>query len=199
MLALGPVGRGARTGPGAQGPRSSSTEIGSRHSGQVPPTPTLRMKVPQSSHRCWPSILAPQPSQAYTVTSRRGPEGGGEDFGDGVGPVPSAVRCHPAAVAAVSALADGGEGGGAHGAGDRYHIVTQRVHAASSWAWCQAASYSAGGMSPQAPWRRAVFHQCTQAAVATSTSSRQRHGPRRWMSSFLYRPLTVSARALKLL
>ena len=48
-----------------------------------------------------------------------------------------------------------------------------------------AASYSAGGMSPQAPWRRRVFHQWTQRAVAASTSSTERQGPRRLMSSAL--------------
>jgi len=35
----------------------------------------------------------------------------------------------------------------------------------------KAASNSAGGMSPQAPWSRRWFHQSTHAAVASSTSA----------------------------
>lgn len=82
LQALGPVVEDGGGGD-SQGFRSSSTEMASRHSGQVPPTPTLRMKVPHSSHRCWPSILAPHPSQAYTVTSRRGPEATGRTSATG--------------------------------------------------------------------------------------------------------------------
>ena len=48
-----------------------------------------------------------------------------------------------------------------------------------------AASYSAGGISPQAPCSRPVFHQWTQRADAASTSSTERQGPRRLMSSAL--------------
>jgi len=44
-----------------------------------------------------------------------------------------------------------------------------------------------------------VFQKWTQVAVASSTSSTERQSPWRLMSSALYRPLTDSARALKLL
>ncbi len=43
-------------------------------------------------------------------------------------------------------------------------------------------------MSPHAPWRRSALHQATQAAVASSTWSAVRQGPRARMSSVLYRP-----------
>ena len=48
-----------------------------------------------------------------------------------------------------------------------------------------AASYSAGGTSLQAECRRWVFHQWTQAEVASSTCSTERQGPWRLMSSAL--------------
>ena len=54
---------------------------------------------------------------------------------------------------------------------------------ATCWSAQYAASYSAGGMSPQAPWSRCEFHQWTQAAVSDSTCSTDRQGPARSMSS----------------
>jgi hypothetical protein len=42
----------------------------------------------------------------------------------------------------------------------------------------------------------AVVHQSTHSAVASSTSSMARQGLRGLMSSVLYRPLIVSARAV---
>ena len=61
----------------------------------------------------------------------------------------------------------------------------QAASVASCWSAQYAASYSAGGMSPQAPWSRWAFHQWTQAAVSNSTCSTLRQGPRRLISSAL--------------
>ena len=44
--------------------------------------------------------------------------------------------------------------------------------------------------------RRRVLNQSTHSRVANSTASKERHGPRRWITSALKRPLIVSARAL---
>jgi len=44
--------------------RSSVTATGSSQCGHGPPKPSLRMKVPHSSQRCWPTALAPQPSHS---------------------------------------------------------------------------------------------------------------------------------------
>jgi hypothetical protein len=41
------------------------------------------------------------------------------------------------------------------------------------------------GTSPSAEWSRVVFHQWTQASVASSTSSAVRQGPGLKMSSLL--------------
>ena len=68
--------------------------------------------------------------------------------------------------------------------------------AAAACCWYQLASYSAGGIRPQEPCRRWLFHHATHSAVALSTSAAVRHGPRRRISSALYKPLIVSARAL---
>lgn len=46
---------------------------------------------------------------------------------------------------------------------------------------------------------RVVFHQCTQFIVANSTSVSSAHAGCEYISSVLYNPLTVSARALMLL
>src|SRR3712207_5329335 len=54
-------------------------------------------------------------------------------------------------------------------------------------------------MSPQAPCSRRWLNQSTYSRVASSTSSRPRQGPRRWISSVLNRPMWVSASALTLL
>ena len=43
---------------------------------------------------------------------------------------------------------------------------------------------------------RRVLNQSTHSRVANSTASKERHGPRRWITSALKRPLIVSARAL---
>jgi DNA modification methylase len=43
---------------------------------------------------------------------------------------------------------------------------------------------------------RRLLNQSTHSRVANSTASRLRHGPRRWTTSALQRPLIVSARAL---
>jgi hypothetical protein len=51
-------------------------------------------------------------------------------------------------------------------------------------------------MSPQYSYRRRWLNQSTYSAVASSTVSRVRHGPRGLISSVLYSHLTVSARAL---
>lgn len=60
----------------------------------------------------------------------------------------------------------------------------------------QFCSYSAGGMPPSGPYRRRVLNQDTHQAVAASTLARVFHGPRRWISSALYKPMIDSARAL---
>jgi hypothetical protein len=57
-------------------------------------------------------------------------------------------------------------------------------------------SYSAGGMSPQAPCSRGVLNQSTHSRVASSTWSMPRQGPRRRISSVLYSPIWDSAAAL---
>lgn len=44
--------------------------------------------------------------------------------------------------------------------------------------------------------RRRLLNQLTLSRVAYSTASKLRHGPRRWMTSALNRPLIVSASAL---
>jgi transposase len=61
----------------------------------------------------------------------------------------------------------------------------QAASVATCWSAQYAASYSAGGMSTQAPWSRWAFHQWTQAAVSNSTCSTLRQGPRRLISSAL--------------
>ena len=48
-----------------------------------------------------------------------------------------------------------------------------------------------------AEWILRVFHQSTHARVASSTSATLRHGPRRYISSALYKEFTASANALK--
>ena len=53
-----------------------------------------------------------------------------------------------------------------------------------------------GGMSPQYSNSRRWLNQSTHSAVAYSTSSTVFHGLRGLISSVLYRPLIVSARAL---
>jgi hypothetical protein len=58
-------------------------------------------------------------------------------------------------------------------------------------------SYSTGGMSPQALCRRRWLNQSTYSKVASSTSSRPLHGPRRRMSSVLNSPMRDSAAALR--
>jgi len=45
-------------------PRSSVTATGSSQWGHEPPMPTLRMKVPQSAHRCSPRARAPHASHS---------------------------------------------------------------------------------------------------------------------------------------
>src|SRR6476646_6674944 len=42
---------------------------------------------------------------------------------------------------------------------------------------------------------RRLLNQSTHSSVAYSTVSNDRHGPRRWMTSVLNRPITVSASA----
>lgn len=44
--------------------------------------------------------------------------------------------------------------------------------------------------------RRRVLNQSTHSRVANSTASKDRHGPRRRITSALNRPLIVSARVL---
>jgi hypothetical protein len=46
-----------------------------------------------------------------------------------------------------------------------------------------------------AEWSRWLFHQYTQERVANSTSSTVRQGPCMVISSALYKPMTLSARA----
>src|SRR6266705_739073 len=58
------------------------------------------------------------------------------------------------------------------------------------------ASCSAGGMWSSAPCSRWRFHHPTHSRVASSTCSAVRQGPRRRISSALYKPLTASASAL---
>jgi DNA-binding SARP family transcriptional activator len=58
------------------------------------------------------------------------------------------------------------------------------------------ASYSAGGTSPRALWRRRWLYQSIHSSVAISTSQRPRQGPRGPISSVLYSPCTDSASAL---
>ena len=41
-----------------------------------------------------------------------------------------------------------------------------------------------------------MLNQSTHSRVASSMASKLRHGPRRWITSALNKPLTVSARAL---
>jgi hypothetical protein len=64
-------------------------------------------------------------------------------------------------------------------------VVNQAATVATCWSAQYAASYSAGGRSPQAEWRRRVFHQWTHSDVASSTCSMLRQDPRRWISSAL--------------
>ncbi len=51
-------------------------------------------------------------------------------------------------------------------------------------------------MFPIGSSRRVWLNQSTHSRVANSTASRLRHGPRRWITSALNKPLIVSARAL---
>src|SRR3954466_4809850 len=44
--------------------------------------------------------------------------------------------------------------------------------------------------------RRRLLYQSTHSRVANSTASNERHGPRRWITSVLTSPITVSASAL---
>src|SRR5213594_3263858 len=57
-------------------------------------------------------------------------------------------------------------------------------------------SSSAGGTLPIGSSSRRWLNQSTHSSVAYSTASRCRHGPRRWITSVLYRPMIVSANAL---
>src|SRR5687768_8372297 len=51
-------------------------------------------------------------------------------------------------------------------------------------------------MLPMDSSRRRLLYQSTHSRVANSTLSKERHGPRRYITSALKRPMTVSARAL---
>src|SRR4249920_2416464 len=51
-------------------------------------------------------------------------------------------------------------------------------------------------MLPIGSSSRRLLNQSTHSSVAYSTASNDRHGPRRWMTSVLNRPITVSASAL---
>src|SRR2546425_8977806 len=51
-------------------------------------------------------------------------------------------------------------------------------------------------MWPSGSSRRLPLHHATHSSVANSTSSSPFHGPRRWISSVLNNPITVSASAL---
>ena len=54
----------------------------------------------------------------------------------------------------------------------------------------------ASGILPMGSRRRRLLNQSTHSSVANSTASQVRHGPRRWITSVLNSPITVSARAL---
>ena len=54
----------------------------------------------------------------------------------------------------------------------------------SVMAW-KRASASAGGMLPMGPRIRRWLNQSTHSRVAYSTASKDRHGPRRWITSAL--------------
>src|SRR4029453_15601974 len=60
----------------------------------------------------------------------------------------------------------------------------------------EAASYSPGGGGSRAPCSRRWLYQSTHSKVASSRSSRPRQGPRRRISSVLYSPIVLSAKAL---
>jgi hypothetical protein len=66
----------------------------------------------------------------------------------------------------------------------------------AAWSRQYARSYSAGGTLSVAEWGLRWFQKATQSAVASSTASTLRQRGRRWISSALKRPFTVSARAL---
>ncbi len=72
-----------------------------------------------------------------------------------------------------------------------FQFAREKAVALAAWAPALA-----GGTSPHAECRRRLFQKWTHSAVASSTWSTDRQGPARLMSSALYRPLTVSARAL---
>src|ERR1700710_202986 len=54
-------------------------------------------------------------------------------------------------------------------------------------------------MLPMGSSSRRWLNQSTHSSVANSTASKLRQGPRRWITSALNRPITVSASALMLL
>src|SRR6266536_342653 len=64
------------------------------------------------------------------------------------------------------------------------------------WPSSQACSYSAGGMSPSGPYSRRLLDQPAHQAVVASTWDALCQGPRWRISSALYNPMIVSARAL---
>ena len=49
---------------------------------------------------------------------------------------------------------------------------------------------------PMGSSKRRVLNQSTHSRVANSAASKDRHGPRRWITLALNRPLIVSSRAL---
>jgi len=59
-----------------------------------------------------------------------------------------------------------------------------------------AFSNSAGGIFPMGSRSRRLLNQSTHSRVAYTKASRLRHGPRRWITSALYKPLIVSDIAL---
>jgi hypothetical protein len=127
---------------------------------------------------------------------------GGEHAFDRVAPGPArfssddqVVGCRPAVVVARRA-ATGACSGRPDPQGRRSWYALTRVQAAVACRLYQSASYSAGGIRPQEPCRRPLFHHPTHSAVARSSSAALRHGPRRRINSALYNPLIVSASAL---
>jgi len=58
----------------------------------------------------------------------------------------------------------------------------------------ERASASAGGTWPTGPSRRRASNPSTHSTVANATASNERHGPRRWMTCALNRPVPVLAK-----